>query len=124
MTFTLCLFLAFTKRRKDFITDGYLRKSLVGYNLVMLDKFIVISASLAIASYVMYTNEMYDITDNYGFIVSNLFVFFGIFRYLQAVHLDSLDTGESGIIIYKDLVFLANLVLWGCVLLFSLMYRY
>jgi 4-hydroxybenzoate polyprenyltransferase len=117
LTFTICLFLAFTKRRKDFMTDGYVRKSLKGYTQVMLDKFIVISSTLAIACYVMYTNEMVNITDNYGFTITNIFVIFGIFRYLQALHLDTADVGDSGIIIYKDMIFLVNLVLWGIALI-------
>lgn len=122
LTFTICLFLALTKRRKDFETDGYLRKSLKGYTLIMLDKFIVIAAVLAISCYVMYVNEMVNITGNYYFILTNLFVVFGIFRYLQAIHLDTVDTGESGIILYKDLVFLINIVLWGITLLLCLIF--
>lgn len=113
LTFTICLFLAFTKRRKDFVTDGYVRRSLKGYTQIMLDKFIVISSTLAIACYVMYTNEMVNITNNYGFTITNIFVIFGVFRYLQALHLDTADVGDSGIIIYKDMIFLVNLVLWG-----------
>lgn len=117
LTFTICLFLAFTKRRKDFATDGYVRRSLKGYTQIMLDKFIVISATLAIACYVMYTNEMVNITSNYGFTITNLFVIFGVFRYLQALHLDTADVGDSGVIIYKDMIFLANLILWGIALI-------
>jgi decaprenyl-phosphate phosphoribosyltransferase len=113
LTFTMCLFLAFIKRRKDFMTDGYLRESFKGYNLVMLDKFIVITSVLAIACYIMYTNEMVNINNNYGFTFTNLFVIFGVLRYLQALHLNVVDVGDSGIIIYKDSIFLANIVLWG-----------
>lgn len=120
LTFTICLFLALTKRRKDFETDGYLRKALKGYTVIMLDKFIVISAVLAIACYVMYVNEMVNVTGNYYFMVTNVFVVFGIFRYLQAIHLNTVDTGESGIILYKDMVFLINIVLWAGALLLCL----
>lgn len=122
LTFTICLFLAFTKRRKDFMTDGYLRKSLHGYNLVMLDKFIVISSVLAIASYIMYINEMINVTDNYFFLLTDVFVIFGIFRYLQALHLDKVDVGDSGIIIYKDIIFLLNILFWGITLLLCLVF--
>lgn len=124
LTFTLCLFLAFTKRRKDFLTDGYVKKSLQGYNLIMLDKFITISSVLTISSYIMYSTEMLNITDNYGFIFTDLFVIFGIFRYLQSMHLDKVDVGDSGIIIYKDMVFLVNLILWALSLILSLSYTY
>lgn len=123
LTFTLCLFLAFTKRRQDFITDGYLRHSLKGYNITMLDQFISISSALAISSYVMYSVEMFNTSNNYGFILSNIFVFFGIFRYLQAVHLDNFETGESGMIIYKDTIFLINLFLWIVTLLLCLIFN-
>lgn len=119
LTFTICLFLAFTKRRKDF-NDGCVRKSLHGYTQIMLDKFIVICAVLAIACYVMYTNEMVNISGNYGFTITNIFVIFGVFRYLQALHLDTNDVGDSGIIIYKDMVFLGNIVLWGIALILCL----
>jgi 4-hydroxybenzoate polyprenyltransferase len=119
LTFTICLFLAFTKRRKDF-NDGYVRKSLRGYTQIMLDKFIIISAVLAISCYVMYTNEMVNISGNYGFTFTNIFVIFGVFRYLQALHLDTSDIGDSGIIIYKDMVFLGNIILWGMTLILCL----
>ncbi len=121
LTFTICLFLAFAKRKKDF-EDGCVRKSLKGYTKVMLDKFIVISAVLAISCYVMYTNEMVNLSDNYGFTLTNIFVIFGVFRYLQALHLDTTDIGDSGIIIYKDLVFLINILLWGISLIGCLIF--
>ncbi len=120
LTFTICLFLAFAKRRKDFSTEGYVRKSLKGYNFTMLDKFISISAALAIACYIMYTNEMFNQSGNYGFTITNIFVIFGIFRYLQALHLNTTDIGDSGIIIYKDIVFLLNIILWGISLIVCL----
>lgn len=120
LTFTLCLFLAFSKRRKDFVTEGYHRKSLDGYTQIMLDKFITISATLAIACYIMYTNEMTDVSENYGFIFSNVFVVFGIFRYLQAMHLNNVDVGDSGVIIYKDMIFLLNLLFWALFLMLCL----
>jgi hypothetical protein len=96
------------------------RKSLRGYTQIMLDKFIIISAVLAISCYVMYTNEMVNISGNYGFTFTNIFVIFGVFRYLQALHLDTSDIGDSGIIIYKDMVFLGNIILWGMTLILCL----
>lgn len=122
LTFNLCLFLAFTKRGKDFVTDGYFRKSLKGYTKEMLEKFMIISSVLAIASYTMYANEMTNLTNNYGFTITNIFVIFGIFRYLQALHLNTADVGDSGVIIYKDMIFLANLVLWAIVLVACLIF--
>lgn len=120
LTFTMCLFLAFVKRRKDFMTEGYSRKSFGGYSLAILDQFIVITSVLAIACYIMYTNEMFDISNNYGFTFTNLFVIFGVLRYLQALHLNVVDVGDSGIIIYKDLIFLVNIILWALSLIFCL----
>lgn len=120
LTFTLCLFLALTKRKKDFTTIGYYRKSLDGYTQNILDKFITISSTLAISCYIMYTNEMLDISGNYGFTLSNIFVIFGIFRYIQSMHLEKVDVGESGVIIYKDAIFLLNLILWAIFLMLCL----
>lgn len=113
LTFTICLFLAFTKRRRDFLVDGYIRKSLKGYNQIMLDKFITISATLAISCYIMYTNEMVNISDNYGFTMTNIFVIFGIFRYLQMLHLNNVDVCDSGVLLYRDKIFVTNIILWG-----------
>lgn len=119
LTFSLCLFLAFSKRKSELTVDGYNRKSLDQYNSILLDKLITIGASIAICSYVMYTNEMTEMYDNYLFMVTDLFVFFGIFRYLQIIYLDKQDFGEPSRILYRDKVFSANIILWFLLLIIA-----
>jgi decaprenyl-phosphate phosphoribosyltransferase len=98
MTFLLALFLAFAKRRSDvliYLESGQKSRKLVdGYNLQVLDAFMVIVASVVIVAYIMYTVSAEVVartgTENLYFTVA--FVILGIMRYLQI----SIVRGDGG----------------------------
>ena len=107
MTFLLALFLAFTKRRDDLViysrTKVLSRKNLRKYNFDFLNSLLIITATITIISYVMYTispEVVKRFNSNYVYATS-LFVIAGIFRYLQIIFVH--EKGDSPtMILIKD----------------------
>ncbi|HUU05701.1 MAG TPA: decaprenyl-phosphate phosphoribosyltransferase [Patescibacteria group bacterium] len=118
-TFLLAIFLALIKRRQEFLKiqslhpEQLTRKTLQSYNLGMLDQMISIATATTLISYIMYVLSP-DIQQKFH--TSKLyytvpFVIFGIFRYLFLAY--SKGEGESPTdIIYTDLPFTLNIILW------------
>jgi 4-hydroxybenzoate polyprenyltransferase len=120
-TFLLAIFLALIKRRQELLKIQSLqpelvtRKTLQRYTLALLDQMISIATATTLIAYIMYVLSP-DVqqkfhTDKLFYTVP--FVIFGIFRYLFLSY--SKGEGESpSDIIYSDLPFTLNLVLWVC----------
>ena len=118
-TFLLAIFLALIKRRQELIKiqalhpEQVTRKTLQSYNLGMLDQMISIATATTLISYIMYAlspdvQQKFQ-TDRLYYTVP--FVVFGIFRYLFLAY--SKGDGESPAdIIYTDLPFTLNIILW------------
>jgi len=118
-TFLLAIFLALIKRRQEFLKiqslhpEQLTRKTLQSYNLGMLDQMISIATATTLISYIMYVLSL-DVQQKFH--TSKLyytvpFVIFGIFRYLFLAY--SKGEGESPTdIIYSDLPFTLNIILW------------
>lgn len=118
-TFLLAIFLALIKRRQEFLKiqslhpEQLTRKTLQSYNLGMLDQMISIATATTLISYIMYVLSL-DVQQKFH--TSKLyytvpFVIFGIFRYLFLAY--SKGEGESPTdIIYTDLPFTLNIILW------------
>ncbi len=118
-TFLLAIFLALIKRRQELLKiqsinpDKVTRKTLLHYNINLLDQMISISTATTLISYIMYVLSP-DVQQKFH--TANLFytvpfVIFGIFRYLFLAY--AMGEGESpSEIIYTDLPFTVNIILW------------
>jgi 4-hydroxybenzoate polyprenyltransferase len=127
-TFLLAIFLALIKRRQELKKiqnlnpEKITRKTLLIYNISMLDQMISISTATTLISYIMYVLSP-DVqqkfhTDKLFYTVP--FVIFGIFRYLFLSY--AKGEGESpSEIIYTDLPFTINIILWVSVFIFLVM---
>jgi 4-hydroxybenzoate polyprenyltransferase len=118
-TFLLAIFVALIKRRQELLKIQGLhpelvtRKTLLSYNLGLLDQMISIATATTLIAYIMYVlspdvQQKFHTTRLYYTVP---FVIFGIFRYLFLAY--SKGEGESpSDIIYTDLPFTLNIVLW------------
>ncbi len=112
-TFLLALFLGFGKRRHELGlgSGSETRLSLRGYNEEFTDKLINVTCATALVCYAIYAVGIVEKTGKDSFIYTVIFVVFGLFRYLQNIYLIK-EGGEPEKILYKDKLFLANIVLW------------
>ncbi|MBN2345828.1 MAG: decaprenyl-phosphate phosphoribosyltransferase [Candidatus Aminicenantes bacterium] len=118
-TFLLAIFLALIKRRQELIKVQGLqggpltRHTLRSYNVSLLDQMISIATATTLISYIMYVLSP-DVQQKFhtGKLFYTVpFVIFGIYRYLFLAY--SKGEGESpSDIIYSDLPFTLNIVLW------------
>lgn len=89
MTFLLALFLAFAKRREDVIilfqTNQQTRKVVDGYSLQFLDASMVMTASIVILAYILWSisPEVTTRLSNSNVYLTAVFVVLGILRYMQ-----------------------------------------
>ena len=107
MTFLLALFLACSKRRDDVLhyqKKGIIaRKNIVRYNVDFLNAMMIITATITIISYIMYSVDSSVVTrlnNNYIYTTS-LFVLAAIFRYLQIAMVEE-NSGSPTKILLKD----------------------
>jgi 4-hydroxybenzoate polyprenyltransferase len=118
-TFLLAIFLALIKRRQELLkmksldSEKITRKTLLIYNINLLDQMISISTATTLISYIMYVLapdvQLKFHTTKLFYTVP--FVIFGIFRYLFLSY--AKGEGESpSEIIYTDLPFTINILLW------------
>jgi len=111
-TFLLALFLAFGKRYNEMNIEGSKqRQSLKGYNKDVLGKMITVSCSAALICYGIYATDIARKTGKDAFVYTVIFVVFGLFRYLQIIFVND-GGGEPEKILFRDKIFLLNLVLW------------
>jgi len=118
-TFLLAIFLALIKRRQELIKmqnlnpEKVTRKTLLIYNVNLLDQMISISTATTLIAYIMYVLSP-DVQLKFHstkLFYTVPFVIFGIFRYLFLSYAQG--EGESpSEIIYTDLPFTLNLFLW------------
>lgn len=125
VTFLLSIFLGLIKRRQELlklnagIQHGETRKTLKKYNISLLDQLISITTATTLISYIMYVVNP-DIQSKFhtrNLFLTIPFVLFGIFRYLYLTY--TRDKGESPEeIIFSDLPFSLNMILWVIVFVF------
>jgi 4-hydroxybenzoate polyprenyltransferase len=118
-TFLLALFLALIKRRQELLKmqnlnlEKITRKTLLIYNVNLLDQMISISTATTLISYIIYvlSPEVQQKFHTTKLFYTVPFVIFGIFRYLFLSY--AKNEGESpSEIIYTDLPFTLNIILW------------
>ncbi|MDP6155594.1 MAG: decaprenyl-phosphate phosphoribosyltransferase [Candidatus Thermoplasmatota archaeon] len=118
-TFLLALFLAFGKRRSDMVEmgekkTGEYRKVYREYSVEMLDHFITISACATIVVYCLYS----ALAPHNGMVLTIPFVIFGVFRYLQLMHIRNLGAEPEKV--FSDVYMVAAMGLWIATVLFIL----
>jgi len=117
-TFCVSLFLAFGKRRSelDSVHINHHEKSrsvLTGYTTQLLDYFIVITASVTMLAYALYTidNDVIERLGTGSLIYTIPFVIFGIFRYMSIIFKD--HSGEDPVdVVMHDIQIIITVALW------------
>ncbi|HMS55369.1 MAG TPA: decaprenyl-phosphate phosphoribosyltransferase [Fimbriimonadaceae bacterium] len=105
-TGALALLLGFGKRRSEFVLQGSARvesrESLGGYNLPSLDALVLMSATGAAMCYGVYAVESPTARQYPALILTSLFVFYGICRYVFLVF-SKAEGGEPETLLLKDM---------------------
>jgi 4-hydroxybenzoate polyprenyltransferase len=119
-TALLALFIVVGKRRAELVlatnTENISRKVLDGYTIAFLDQLIVILSGTTIIAYSLYTFFAENVRQNNIMMLSIPFVIYGIFRYLQLIHVENAG-GAPEELVLTDRPLMAAILLWG---LFSL----
>lgn len=117
MTFLLTLFLAFSKRRNDFIIEiesGIkIRESVSEYSLLFLNILIGMLSGVTLVCYIMFTLSdviMERVGSQYLYFTS-IFVFAGMIRYLLLVFNNQEREGPTEIL-WHDKFLISCIVLW------------
>jgi len=103
--FLIALVLTFGKRRQELLTANDSRACLAEYSVPMSENFLNLSVSLLLMSY-----ALYSVSVNESLLLTLPFALFGVFRYVQLVHLDNF--GGNGEQILVDRPSIINLILW------------
>ena len=115
--FLLALFLGFTKRRSEMVTlkerSEEHREVLRHYSLYFLDQLIMISATLVIVFYGLYTisPDIVIRVHGHAMVYSVGFVVYGIFRYLWLIHVKK-QREDADEVLLKDLPLAFNVIAW------------
>ncbi len=116
VTFFLALFLAFAKRRHDYLLfqlEGKeTRKSISLYSMPMINVGIVISSFLTLLFYLLYTLSS-SIQDRIGNMVpiTTIFVALGLLRYYWLIYKKNVS-GKPTQVLYDDRLLQLVIVLW------------
>ena len=116
-TILLSLFLVFSKRRHELVvlenSSNIHREVLSYYSPYFIDQIISIITALTIITYIMYTisDKAIEYFGTRNLIYTNIFVFYGIFRYLYLVYKEK--KGEDPVkLMLSDKFLLTNILLW------------
>lgn len=114
-TGALALMLAFAKRRNEFIHQGddreSSRESLVYYSKSSLDALVIMFAAGAAMCYGIYTLESQTAHKYPSLILTSIFVFYGITRYVLIVFTAD-EGGEPADILFRDPHIIASVILF------------
>ncbi len=107
MTFLLALFLSLAKRRDDVLifinSDQKLRKVIDGYNLKFLDSAMVMTSSIVVLAYILWTlsPEVSARLSTENTFLTSIFVVLGIMRYMQITFVEE-KSGSPTKVMLKD----------------------
>ncbi len=116
-TFLLAILLAAGKRRHEvMVLDDAAkhRKSASNYSVEFLEQILNVTTSSLLVSYLLYT----FFTGNYSMMLTIPFAFYGVFRYLQLVHVKNF--GDNPELVLKDLPSIVNMILWSLTAIIAL----
>jgi 4-hydroxybenzoate polyprenyltransferase len=112
----LALFMAIDKRRSELVLLGGAandhRKILNEYSVEYLDGMNHLVTTGAVISYSLYTFSATNLPANHIMMATIPFVIYGVFRYQYLIQIKG-EGGAPEMLLYKDLPFLLDLVLWG-----------
>ncbi len=117
MTFLIALFIAFAKRRDDFVkydeSGVAIRKSITNYNFQFLDAALVLTSTITIVAYIMYTisPEVIERMNSDLVYTTSIFVLMGILRYLQLTLVQKKSWSPTKIVL-KDRFIQCDIALW------------
>ena len=115
-TIFLALFLAIGKRRHELVLlangANSHRKILDEYSVEFLDQMTNLVTTATIISYSLYTFSAVNLPANHAMMLTIPFVIYGVFRYQYLIHVKG-EGGAPEMLLYTDLPFLLDLVLWG-----------
>lgn len=103
--FLIALVLTFGKRRQELLTANNSRACLTDYSVPMSENFLNLSVSLLLMSY-----ALYSVSVNEALLLTLPFALFGVFRYVQLVHLDNFGGNCEQILMDRPSII--NLILW------------
>jgi len=122
-TGSLALLLGFGKRRHEFILQGEKRSesrsSLLGYNKQRLDALVVMTATASALCYAIYALESPTAVKYPALVLTNLFVFYGICRYVLLIFVFD-EGGEPEQILLRDPHIILSLLLFVVAAMFAL----
>ncbi len=111
--FLFALVLTFGKRRQELIIADNSRACLTDYSVPMTENFLNLSVSLLLMSY-----SLYSVSVNESLLLTLPFAIFGVFRYVQLVHLNNFGGSCEKLLLDRPSVI--NLILWAGLLIFIL----
>ena len=103
--FLIALVLTFGKRRQELLISNTSRACLTEYSVLMGENFLNVAVALLLMSYALYC-----VSVNEALLVTLPFALFGVFRYIQLVHLDNFGGNCEQILM--DMPTVINLLLW------------
>lgn len=106
ITFLLALFLGFAKRRDDvllYMQGKATRKNINGYNLDFTNYTMVVTSSIVIVSYILYTvsDVAYSHFGTKHLYLTAFFVLLGFIRYMQITFVENMS-GDPTELVLKD----------------------
>lgn len=125
-TVLLALFLGFCKRRNELLTleasASLHRDALEGYTPLILDQFIMVTATSTILAYAMYTFTSITVPNDDSMVYTVPIVAFAMLRYLFLVYVRRLG-GAPEVLLFRDLPLLGSILLWGTAVMLILWLR-
>jgi decaprenyl-phosphate phosphoribosyltransferase len=117
MTFLLALFLSLAKRRDDVLiylkTDQKMRKVIDGYNLKFLDAAMVMTSSIVVLTYILWSisTEVAQKLNTDNIYLTAVFVILGILRYMQIAFVEE-KSGNPSKVLLRDRFIQLTLLSW------------
>jgi 4-hydroxybenzoate polyprenyltransferase len=112
----LALYIGFGKRRAELVSLQHTaenhRKSLRGYSIDLLDKYLTIVSSATLMAYSLYTISAPSVSGNFNMLLTVPFVVYGIFRYNYLLEFKGVG-GAPEEVLMTDRPLQITLLLWG-----------
>jgi hypothetical protein len=116
ITILFSLYIGLGKRRAEMnlLAQGASahRKVFEGYTIPLLDQYITIVSGMTIVAYSLYTFSAPNLPENHAMMLTIPFVVYGIFRYLQLIHIGN-AAGSPDEVALKDRPLQLTVLLWG-----------